>query len=352
MSKPSFIIADTDTTYLTPLETKFLTEYGDKINLYVITDKEYFGVFFSQPRNADVLVVSEDLYVSELHKHDIDSVFVLTEKEQQEETERLDAVKIFKYTSLKEIFGKIVSISRNALRTEIPDNRTTKTVMFYSASGGVGKTTLALSLSHCMANNYKKILYVNAERLNTFQHHLKDATPISGTFSNGITEDAQIYGTLGRYIRNEGFDYLPPFERELSSLNVDYSIYEQMISAIKAKNEYDYIIVDTDSSFDLEKASLITAADKVFIVFNQTRSSFYATSQLRKNINCIDSEKYYFVCNKFDTAGHAAVGTSGAVAASSFTIGEKVKRKDDVEEIGTAEFANDEDIKRLMYLLV
>ena len=46
------------------------------------------------------------------------------------------------------------------------------------AAGGVGKTTVALGLAGCLTGNYKKVLYIDAERMQVFQHHLNNSGPV------------------------------------------------------------------------------------------------------------------------------------------------------------------------------
>ena len=48
MSKPLIVIADMDTAYLAELENKFLVELGDRAELEIISDPEYFEQFFSE----------------------------------------------------------------------------------------------------------------------------------------------------------------------------------------------------------------------------------------------------------------------------------------------------------------
>ena len=48
MKKPVVVLADTDIKIITPLELRFLEEYDDKIDLQVITDREYFDEYFSK----------------------------------------------------------------------------------------------------------------------------------------------------------------------------------------------------------------------------------------------------------------------------------------------------------------
>ena len=64
MSKPRIIIADTDISYIIPLQVKFIEEYFEKVELEIITDREYFMTLFSAPQRADFLLV---LFINKLH---------------------------------------------------------------------------------------------------------------------------------------------------------------------------------------------------------------------------------------------------------------------------------------------
>ncbi|NLL65740.1 MAG: hypothetical protein GX239_08025, partial [Clostridiaceae bacterium] len=62
MKKVKIIIADPDEQYLAPIESKFLQEFDDGIDLEMITDVAYFAEFFATPQKADVLIIGETMY--------------------------------------------------------------------------------------------------------------------------------------------------------------------------------------------------------------------------------------------------------------------------------------------------
>ena len=43
MARPRVIVADTDESYVIPLQKKFAELFADKIDLEIITDKDYFN---------------------------------------------------------------------------------------------------------------------------------------------------------------------------------------------------------------------------------------------------------------------------------------------------------------------
>ena len=80
MAKPRIIIADTDISYVIPLQLKVVEDFFEKVDLEIITDKEYFETLFSTPQRVDILIVSEDLYSKAIKSHKFGKTFVINEQ--------------------------------------------------------------------------------------------------------------------------------------------------------------------------------------------------------------------------------------------------------------------------------
>ena len=131
------------------------------------------------------------------------------------------------------------------------------------------------------------------------------------------------------------------------SLGLDYSIYEKIALSAKESKDFDYVIVDADSEFDEEKASLIAIADKVVIVTNQNAASIYATNILVSNINGISAEKYAFICNDFiKNEDNAATAMS-----TKFQINEYVEHIDNYDELKADWLSSINGIKNVSILV-
>lgn len=118
MEKPRIVIADMNLDYIIPLQAKFVSEYFDKIELELITDNRYFETLFSVPQKAEILVISSELYDSvSLRRHNIGNIFVLTEQNEDGQTAELNVNRLFKYTSIKEIFNEVIGKSSAILNT-------------------------------------------------------------------------------------------------------------------------------------------------------------------------------------------------------------------------------------------
>lgn len=349
MAKQVIILADTDEKFIASLEMKFVEELNDDLELEIITDEIYFNDYFSQPKNAGVLVVSEDLYSQELKRHNINQIFVLSEVIDEGGTEDLEVERIFKYSSPKEIYKQVLLKSNVA--TKDKEIKETIVVLVYSACGGVGKSTVSLGLSAALANSFNKVLYVNAQRINSFQFLLNNQTSIPNSVISEFYETtANLYGRVNHILRNEKFDYLPPFSMALSSIGIDYSVYLELIKSAKASKKYDIIIVDTDITFDKEKTDLITLADKVIIVLEQTKSAVFSTNTLLKNINYSDNGKYYFVCNKFNDKQINSLLSNEI--EHNFIVNEYINYIENYDAISLSDIANIPDIQKISYLIL
>lgn len=325
MARPRVIVADTDESYVIPLQKKFAELFADKIDLEIITDKDYFNQLFSLSQHADILLVSDTLYNSGLKKHDIRHLMILSEHYEPGQTDELDICRLFKYTSVREIFNEITGRCKETLYAEQDAGKETKIILITSASGGVGKTSVAFGLCRCLERNYKKTLYVNADRLQSFQWMLENGEPIrDASVYAGLSGNlGNVYRIVRHVIRKEGFSYLPPFKAALMSLGIPYRVFALLAEAARKEQEYDYIVIDADSVFDEEKAALMQLADKILIVTKQTEYAVKATNELIQNVNRNNSDKYIFLCNDFKKEEENALLLP--TAAHRFTVSEYIE---------------------------
>lgn len=303
MAKPRVIIADEDDNYIVPLQFKFITDFFDKIELEIISDRNYFEEFFSKPQNAEILIVSDELYDSSLQRHSILNVFVMMEQLEEGDTGDLNVNRLFKYTSIKEIFNEIIGKSSVVLNGSNTEKKETQIILVTSAAGGVGKTTVAMGIAASLSMNYKRVLYINASRLQSFQYLLDNNTNLTSPevylkLTNKITDD--IYKEIKHVIRKELFSYIPAFKASLMSLGIEFSMYKKLAQSVCRSGDYDFIIMDVDNLFGEELIELIDVANRVIVVTKQTKNSVMSTNLFVSNINGITSDKYIFICNDFN----------------------------------------------------
>lgn len=352
MARPKVIIADEDANYIVPLQFKFVTDFFNKIDLEIITDRAYFDDYFSKPQNAEILIVSDELYDSFLQRHSIQNIFVMMEQFDEGGTGELNVNQIFKYTSIKEIFNEITGKSADILKIEKNGKQETQVVLFYSACGGTGKTTAAMGVSASLTKNYKRVLYINASRLQVFQHMLENHSAITDTsvYTKLASATEGVYSDIKHVIRKELFSYLPPFKAALMSLGLSYSVFEKIIISAKKSGEYDFIIVDADVSFDDEKAALLNTADKVVIVTKQTFAAVLATNILVANINGASTEKYIFVCNDFNKEEDNAL--ISPKLSLKFTVNDYIEHFAHYDQMKCSDLSSDSGIQKTAFLVM
>ncbi len=349
MGKPYIIIADTDENYIVPLEMKFLEELGDDVDLEIITDARYFRKLFSGPQEADILAVSQELFTEDLLRHSISNMFILGELSENESGFLKDIPYVYKYSSLKEIYGKIMACSSESLSLDMSHRKKQEVLLVSSASGGVGKTTIALGVCTALSQNFKRVLYINADRLNSFQFYLENTEPVPVSACRDMDGRGDIYERFKCLIRRERFDYLPPFGAALSSLNIPYSFYTDFARGAKSSGDYDVIVVDSDSVFDNDKAAMASEADKVFMITDQTRKAVFAMKLLMQNMNCRDNEKYYFICNKYQKDKPDAFSDEGR--EPGFLVDEYVSEIEQIDELCLADLGMNMDIQKISFLI-
>lgn len=101
------------------------------------------------------------------------------------------------------------------------------------------KTTVAMGMAACLSQNHKKVLYINASRLQMFQAYLGNQMPISAqdVYSRLLNPSDNIYGDIKHVIRYEDFYYLPAFKMALISLGIPFAVFEKIAVSAKRSQE-------------------------------------------------------------------------------------------------------------------
>lgn len=353
MIKPRIVIADTDYGYVVPLQHKFILELFDQVELEVITSPTYLQQFFASPQKIDVLVIAEELYNSSVvRKHNIKSVFVMTEQVDSDKDSYTDAVSIYKYSSVKEIYSELTVPIGQTFQLKKDGLNEPKVILVTSAIGGAGKTTVAMGVSAGLSKAHKRVLYIDAEKIQAFQFRMSNAVPITGNdiYSELVKPGNHAYMAIRHLIRKETFSYIPPFKAALSSLGLNDSVYVELVKEAKKSGDYDYIVIDSDHIFNDLKAEMINSSDYVIFITKQDLLSVKTTNNYVSNLNGLTKDKYLFVCNDFDEK--APNELLGETRNLLFTVSEYIRHfsddyADDVSGLG--EISN---LQKIAYLYV
>lgn len=301
MQSISIVLIDGDDKFLEGLEWKLLEELGERAEIESITEQEYFDTYFEKPKSIDVLVAQENWYRECVQKQNVNLTFVLQENEVQEETDSRICM-LHKYMNPGEMARCITEkiSQRLNIRTNTDTNRVTKGIMVYSPIGGVGKTTTALGLSVALAKQGKKVLYFNAESIQSFQWYMQDKGYAYEELASCIVnEDEHALSYLKNAVGHEEFDYVKPMRQSILAYGITEENYLFFINQILDANIYDYIIFDVSSELTLFKTKLMARCYRVVNVLQQDALSVYKIEEFLKNIDYSDDEKMLWVCNNY-----------------------------------------------------
>lgn len=334
MRKPKIILADTDETYLEPLLSKFMSELAGKVELEVISEPEYFKKYFSSPQNVDMLVVNQQMYFSELQKQNMKCICILTEEIDHIDTEKSSVHMIYKYNNMKEIFRDIMHYAGKELNLLNLNNVHTQVITVCSGIGGVGKTSIAVSLSEYLAKNHRRVLFLSTEPLQSFRFFLEDKTELPKEAYLFLKENSTFtYQRIKQFLRKEIFEYLPPFLAVLTSLNLPFSIYKNLIlSAIDAK-EYEFIIVDTQTGYSDNLMDILQISKHIIVPFLQDAFSKEKNLFLLDSMKYDNSEKYFFICNQFHEAQPNSLEQLKNIKITSYIEYEEEKKGKKITEL-------------------
>lgn len=296
------MIADRDNKYCLILQSWFLENYGELVDLEVITDVDYYRSVFETRHEINLLLVSRDFYNAFSPGEFAGKVIVLEESNSHLQSDSVNNLSVDKYADTELIFRTVA----NYINTGAVENNgkkiTTKLVLVTSASGGVGKTTIALGLCSSLSRMGKRVLYMDAEYLQTFGLYLEDGAPIADDSFYEIFESGQPiqFGHMKRVIRKQGFFYLPPLRKPLISIDRDISVFTDMMRTALASKEYDYVLVDSGKEYSVDKARWMSMSDVVVLVTEHDARCKTDYQMLRQEIVDFTPSKYYMICNKVE----------------------------------------------------
>ncbi|MCW1301769.1 MAG: MinD/ParA family protein [Candidatus Parvarchaeota archaeon] len=193
-----------------------------------------------------------------------------------------------------------------------------KVIFVTSYKGGVGKTTVSVNLALALSMLKKKVLIIDANLttphvaihygFNEFSSALQDVL-------NNLTkiEDA-IY-------KNERYnlDFIPSrvFKR-LGDSNADYRILNLPYHISKLVNYYDFIVVDTRPSQDLDFVKLIPYATMV-VVTTPDIVSLIEAKKLRDDLKNLGINDMYLVVNLYDRRSRDKMNIQDIKSRSGFS---------------------------------
>lgn len=178
-----------------------------------------------------------------------------------------------------------------------------KVIMIASLKGGVGKTTLAASLSYCLSKMGHKTVAVDMDfgvrSLDIALGHENSASP---SCFDVITGKASLGLALDPDGRNDNLYFISaPMNVDITyDTEVTAKLFEKFLTDLK--REFDYVILDMAAGTGklLDLASESGAVDEAFIVSTQNAASVRAAEKLGSTLASKSVREIRLIINSFD----------------------------------------------------
>lgn len=166
-----------------------------------------------------------------------------------------------------------------------------KAIAITNQKGGVGKTTTAINLSACLAENGMKVLVLDIDPQGNCSSGLGiDKDGEYNTIYQLIIGDCNVREAI-THTEFEGLDIIPSDVNlagaEIELLDVKDKEYLLREKIAEVKDEYDYILIDCPPSLNTLTLNAMTTADSIIVPIQCEYYALEGLSQLIRTIELV-----------------------------------------------------------------
>lgn len=296
-------IIDKDVLYLDRFVQRFSNVYADKFELFSFTNLESFKQA-SQKVQLDIVLASDEIKVSKDLIPARTGFAYLTSDNDIEMIEDFPA--IGKYQSAEKLYKQIVGLyanneTINVMKKNI-NGKCCKVIMTTSASGGVGTSTVAVSLAKYLAGKNNKVLFLNLEK--NAAHDLVFEGTGQGNFSDVIyllksnkNNIALRIESLVQQDTSRVF-YFHACLNLLDRMELDSECMNRLLKEVCAFGDYDYVVLDMPFQFDDSSFLIADYADSLLVVADGTQVGCQKLKQFFDTLTILDLQKQMHILPK------------------------------------------------------
>lgn len=207
-------------------------------------------------------------------------------------------------------YEKIMNKRMEALEKE------SKLIGFFSASGGTGKTTMALSVSRILSLYHKKVLYLSFEEIPSIcvyieeNHHKKTISDFLYQFF--MKEKESVVHVIKDYLITDrwGVETFVSNINYYNLLQLDHEDIKIFLNFLCRYTDYDYICLDISNPFQAQNNTALSLCHKLYYVLNQNEMALYKYKKYDDHIKASGEMNYladaYMIMNRYRQTGYEA----------------------------------------------
>ena len=320
--KIKLAILDKDTNYLGRIVSAFGTRYADKFEIYSFTD-ETIALTNIASAKIDVLLADDafNIDVGTLptkcaFAYLVDSMDIDTLNGHQT---------ICKFQRADLIYKQILSVysenAGNVTGIKLGDE-STKIILFTSASGGSGSSTMAAACAAHFATQNKRTLYLNLEKFGSSDaiFSAEGQFDMSDIIFALKSKKANLQLKLESCVKQDhrGVYFFSQTKIALDMLELNTEDILQLISELKLSGSYDYIVLDAEFGLDKNTLEIYRKAHAIVWVGDgsetsnaKTERAYIALATMEQNSDVPLTNRVSLVYNKFSNKTGFTIGEIG-----------------------------------------
>lgn len=275
MSKQSLIMAVKETEYIDRLAEYIRhSPFGEMWQLTAFTNPAAFKHFIRGGYRIDFIVAQPAMLEGLGESIGAIPAAALVSYHGQSQ----DLPEILQYQPLPQLLQSCSSVyagsNERFIHGSNSANGSTSVISVYSASGGIGKTTLALQLAQQAGLRGVRVFYLNLEQWNatSLWFGAEGGDDFSQMLYTLQTQPDKAFVRLTELRKRHStmkIDYLSPSSNAEERLSLTGDHVKSLIQAITGIGQYDLVIVDMDSRLDSLHHEVFAASDYTLWLVNE-----------------------------------------------------------------------------------
>ena len=306
-------ILDIDRNFLNKISAIFMNKYSDKIEVYSFTDTE-MALNNLEASKIDVFLVNDTTDIDFGRIPERCAFAFITENKEIDSIRGQRAIAKFQRADLyyKQILDLYSEKTSSITGFKQKDNSNLHIISFLSVGCGVGSSTLSAAFAKYAAKKGLKILYLNLERFGDSRSFFKGAG--QSDFSDVIyaikSRKSNIALKLESVVKQDESDVFffdsPNMALDLMEFNEEE--LKTLLQQLRSGSSYDYIVIDTDFSFENKAVEIMNQSGRIVFVSDGTdlantklKRAYKALRAFEEQHELSISGKSVLVYNKFSS---------------------------------------------------